>query len=45
MNGEYIEIVIDEQRLRAAMLAFSRNTFSSFLLIISGITAGPCPSP
>jgi signal transduction histidine kinase len=38
MGGEYVEIVLDEDPLRRAMLAFSRNILLLSLLI-SGITA------
>jgi signal transduction histidine kinase len=38
-KGEYIEIVMDERRLRDAMLEFSRNILL-LSLVISGITAG-----
>ena len=38
-NAQYIEIVMDEKRLRDAMLAFSRNILL-LSLVISGITAG-----
>ncbi len=38
MGGEFVEIVIDEDPLRQAMLAFSRNILLLSLLI-SGITA------
>jgi signal transduction histidine kinase len=39
MGGEYVEIIMDEKPLRAAMLRFSRN-ITLLSLFISGLTAG-----